>query len=323
MTSSPIITPSIPPNATLTHQLTQPHTATPVPEVDYSNDTIRRSCPAITMVLYRASGNASAPPTQIPAHTIDDTDVREGRLVVNVSLSDGPGGRFAFRAATPGTITFTVASTGVQDPRSFPAVVNTAHVVCAFSPADGTKQFIVCTFPPSPDYTLRVAETLVVRGTLGLSPPCTDAVWTLGSIRVEPSKQDVLQQVFQVAAAVATGVATAVVMLLADGTPIEIQVMIVLLNSLCASDVDRDSVVLVRYFLSPAIHLGWWWVVVVNVCIAAGFALLHTGLVAIVYHLRIRRARKDVTRTTGKKKNQRTATRHLPRHVYRRGVRHL
>lgn len=166
-------------------------TRTPIPEVDYSNDTIRRSCPAITMVLYRASSdNASTPPTQIPSHTIDDTDVREGRLVVNVSLSDGPGGRFAFRAATPGTITFTVASTGVQDPRSFPAVVNTANVVCAFSPADGTKQYIVCTFPPSPDYTLRVAETLVVRGggTLGLSPPCTDAVWTLGSIRVERSR---------------------------------------------------------------------------------------------------------------------------------------
>ena len=96
------------------------------------------------------------------------------------------------------------------------------------------------------------------------------------------------------------------------------------------------------------------WVVVVNVCIAAGFALLHTGLVAIVYHLRIRRARKDAddvqknemtivsSNTPGKKKNHvnseakleisrcvsntsvpRAATRHLPRHVHRRGVRHL
>ena len=229
-----------------------------------------------------------------------------GRLIVNLSLTGSS--QFTFRSSIPSTIQFTVESTGVQDPRSFPAVVNTNNIVCDFS-SPTSMQFIICTFPLSPDYKLRVAEALMVWGDgLELNPPCTDAPWLLGRIHVTPSTEDIVTQIFQVISVFATGVATAVVMLLADGTPIEIQVMIVLLNSLCASDVDRKSVALVQYFLSPAIHLGWWWVVVVNVCTAVGFAALHSGLVATVYAYQVHFARSFTHTSTGNKKKARVGS---------------
>ena len=232
-------------------------------------------------LLYRKINNTVA---AIGSSSIDDTDVREGRLIVNISLAENSG--FRLRSAMPALVSIGVASTGVRDPRSFPTVVNTADVVCRFAPP-AARDFIVCAFPASPEYTLRASESLVVSciGT-GVSPVCTDSPWTLSVITVRPSSVDTLKAVFQVASAIATGVAIVVVMVLGDGTPFEIQVMIVLLNGACASDVDRDSVVLVRYFVSPFINRGWSWVIVDNVCIAAGFAFLHSCLVLIIFYLR-------------------------------------
>eukprot|EP00658_Telonema_sp_P-2_P023646 TRINITY_DN19479_c0_g1_i2.p1 TRINITY_DN19479_c0_g1~~TRINITY_DN19479_c0_g1_i2.p1 ORF type:complete len:135 (-),score=36.14 TRINITY_DN19479_c0_g1_i2:52-456(-) len=89
---------------------------------------------------------------------------------------------------------------------------------------------------------------------------CSDNPWTIGTINVTPANENVLLQIFQIASTLAASVATVVIILLADGTPIEVQVLIVLLNSVCASNVDRESVILVRYFISPAIHRGWDWV---------------------------------------------------------------
>lgn len=96
----------------------------------------------------------------------------------------------------------------------------------------------------------------------------------LGQVTVVPQQRPLSLEVYRVAVVV-VGVVVALVTLIADGTSIEIQVLIVLLNCVCASESDRYSVSLVKYFISPFIDEGSTWAMAGNVCIALGFLLMH------------------------------------------------
>ena len=51
---------------------------------------------------------------------------------------------------------------GLETPARFP-IVNTGDILCS-TVISGLSVSVICAFPQSPDYTLRVAETLVIRG---------------------------------------------------------------------------------------------------------------------------------------------------------------
>ena len=73
--------------------------------------------------------------------------------------------------------------------------------------------------------------------------------------------------------------AAAIFLLFGDGTAVEVQLMVLLMQSASASAWDRDATDVLRYFLAPFVHWGDMAAVVGNVCIAVCVLLMHGALV--------------------------------------------
>ena len=205
-----------------------------------------------------------------------------------ISISLSPEVARSIEFATPFVFTFGVESLGVSDPRSYPSVVNLADIQCAFDIT--SRRTVTCKLPASPNYIIRNAESLRITAKAALmvnTGPCgTSTNVLIGSVTVSPATTDKLTESLQAAFAVTTAVTTAVIALLGDGSPIETQVLVMILDSPCAATYDRKSVKWVRYVVMPGASLGRSWAMGVNILIASGVFALHCLAVIAMVNLK-------------------------------------
>ena len=271
----------------LTYSNTPPKTTTPSLSRTSTQSVIpSRACPLVVSTIYRSKVSGSTDDLTLLADgLVRVDDVRQGLLVINLTMTNN--------ASTATTFTF---HSDVQ--RSNITAIDHTGALLNIAPACTltTPSHMMCTVSSLPDYQVLDEQVIEIRGNgAGVSPPCVDSPWTVTRLSTAPAAST--QQSGSSAAAVSTLAIAGI--LLFDGTPIEIQVLTALLNSACASDDDHGLVRIVRYFLSPAMHLGSLWVIVVNVGIAAGFAALHALVVVIVYAYRRHRASSDTMQEAG------------------------
>lgn len=202
-------------------------------------------CPAVSMLL--------SPDTAIlPASVITD-----GTLRLNLTIARPSNVSWAAGAAPR------VWAPSSSEPNGFDRSANRT-LSCRVT-VDGTT--LACVFSPSPQYSLLVGEVLSVSVSEVLfTPRCELASSYVGSIALSAVSPNTLAAALQAVGAAATGGAS-ILAILSGASAVDVQAVIVLFQSDCASGLDKESTNLLRYFLSPLAGAGPFMALVGNLAI--------------------------------------------------------
>ena len=200
--------------------------------------------------------------------------MREGLLNFTLEISSTGANPWVTRPALQ-FLTFTLSNDNSPEAEGFQFTVNASAITCRkisdFS--------LTCTFPPSPQYTLLAKETidLSIVSDVAFAKTCRLLQSGLGSVTIVADTSSALAAAVAIVGASATGGA-AMVGFLSGASAVDVQLVVVLFQSVCASALDRESTSLLLYFLSPFAGLGHSYMTLGNVAVVGLVWVLQFGM---------------------------------------------
>eukprot|EP00743_Colponemidia_sp_Colp-15_P011219 GILK01012482.1.p1 GENE.GILK01012482.1~~GILK01012482.1.p1 ORF type:complete len:1008 (+),score=46.16 GILK01012482.1:91-3024(+) len=175
---------------------------------------------------------------------------------------------------------WSVSNTGRPEPKGFIALIAPSATCLIGSTA------ITCQLPSAPTYDIESTETVVLQINANAVTPrvagCNpNFMLTVGVLTIQLSSEagSSMRGSWASSSAFASSAASAAVLIISDGTSIEVQAMVVMLLGVCSE--DAESVRFVKYFVSPFISISTQWAVVGNFLLALVVGLVHLLIVFV------------------------------------------
>ena len=194
--------------------------------------------------------------TVTPASAVASS-ITGGTLVVNVTIPATSNNTWMVAPTTAAV--FTTGNSHIQEPQGLDFTVNKSNIRCSVV----LPSVLQCRFPESPQYQLLASEIIAVQ----LTAPnlfvlrCNLVQATAGEITVTATSPDMLAAAIASAGLGIAG-ATGLNALLLGGGAYDVQAVILLFQSNCASTLDRDTsrwmtlIVAPASFISPLVGLA-------------------------------------------------------------------
>eukprot|EP00744_Colponema_vietnamica_P013336 GILI01018686.1.p1 GENE.GILI01018686.1~~GILI01018686.1.p1 ORF type:complete len:875 (+),score=174.11 GILI01018686.1:198-2627(+) len=175
---------------------------------------------------------------------------------------------------------WSASNTGKPEPRGFVALVAEA-TTCTIG-----LYSITCNLPSRSNYSIETSESAVLHINANAIQPrvagCNpNYMLTVGVLTVQLSSEsgNSVKGSWASSSSFASSAASAAVLIISDGTSIEVQAMVVMLLGVCSD--DSESVRFVKYFLSPFISINTQWAVIGNFLLAMVVLLAHWLIVVV------------------------------------------